>query len=101
MQEASVPPMCEVVILTALAVEYQAVSEHLRDVQEVTHQGTVYEYGNFTGQHRIWRVAVAEIGMGGPTAATETERAISYFRPQITLFVGVSGGLKDVKLGDV
>jgi nucleoside phosphorylase/tetratricopeptide (TPR) repeat protein len=93
--------MCEVVILTALAVEFKAVSGHLQDVQELTHQGTVYEYGNFTGQHRTWRVAVAEIGMGGPTAATETERAISYFRPQITLFVGVGGGLKDVKIGDV
>lgn len=101
MQEASIPPMCEVVILTALGLEYKAVSEQLQDIQEITHQGTVYGYGNFTGQHRTWHVAVAEIGMGGSTAAAETERAISYFRPQITLFIGVSGGLKDVKLGDV
>lgn len=101
MQEAPIPPICEVVILTALGLEYKAVSEHLQDMKEITHQGTVYGYGNFTGQHRTWHVAVAEIGMGGPTAATETERAISYFRPQITLFVGVGGGLKDVKLGDV
>src|SRR5215472_7728101 len=65
------------------------------------HLSTVYGYGTFPSQDRTWHVAVAEIGMGGPTAATETERAISYFQPQITLFVGVGGGLKDVKLGDV
>lgn len=101
MQKAPTSPLCEVVILTALGLEYRAVRKHLQDPQEVIHQGTVYECGTFTGQHRIWRVAVAEIGMGGPTAAIETERAISYFQPQITLFVGVAGGLKDVKLGDV
>jgi nucleoside phosphorylase len=101
MQEAPPPPRCEVVILTALGLEYKAVSEHLRDMQEITHQGTVYGHGTFTGQHCTWHVAVAEIGLGGPAAATETERAIGYFRPQITLFVGVGGGLKDVQPGHV
>jgi len=83
-------------------VEYQAVLAHLQDVQEITHpEGTVYEWGIFTGQDRTWRIVVAEIGMGGPTAASETERAISFFHAQIALFVGVAGGLKNVKLGDV
>jgi len=100
--DAAAPPPCEVVVLTALSIEFQAVIRHLQDVQEVVHpSGTIYHQGTFTGTYRIWRVAVAEIGMGGPKAATETERAINYFRPQITLFVGISGGLKDVKRGDV
>jgi nucleoside phosphorylase/tetratricopeptide (TPR) repeat protein len=89
------------VILTALGLEYKAVSEHLQDIQEITYQGTIYGYGTFISQNHIWHVAVAEIGMGGPTAAAETERALSNFQPQITLFVGIGGGLKDVKLGDV
>ncbi|MFL5662035.1 MAG: tetratricopeptide repeat protein [Ktedonobacteraceae bacterium] len=96
------PLPCEVLILTALSVEYQAVRAHLQNMQEITHpEGTVYEWGTFTGQDRIWHVVMAEIGMGGPKAASETERAVSFFHPQIALFVGVAGGLKDVKLGDV
>lgn len=98
----TIVPVCEVIVLTALPVEYQAVISHLQQVQEIVHdQGMIYEWGTFSGQHRTWRVAVAEIGMGGPTAAAEAERAIRFFHPQVALFVGVAGGLKDVHLGDV
>ncbi len=100
--QSPAPLPSEVLILTALPVEYRAVLAYLQNVQEVAHPvGTIYTWGTFTGQERIWHVAVAEIGMGGSRAATETERAISYFRPQMVLFVGIGGGLKDVKLGDV
>src|SRR5260370_37728951 len=102
-QEPSGPPPCDVIILTALPVEFRAVVAHLQGTQEVVHRetGTIYHQGSFAGEHRTWRVAVAEIGMGGVSAATETERAITFFRPQVSLFVGIAGGLKDVRLGDV
>lgn len=89
------------VILTALPVEYQAVRAHLSNLREQTHeQGTVYEEGTFSGE-QVWDVALVEIGAGNVTTAAEAERAMQHFHPRVLLFVGVAGGLKDVRLGDI
>ncbi len=91
-------------MLTALSVEYEAVRSHLYNLRDVTHpQGTVYQVGNFKSQEGIeWEVCIVETGAGNSPAAVESERAIGYFRPQVAMFVGVAGGLKnDVSLGDV
>lgn len=91
-----------VVVLTAIRVEYQAVRTHLTNIHEEVHpQGTIYERGTFSSQDRSWDVVIGEIGAGNPGAALEAERAISHFKPQVILFVGVAGGVKDVHLGDV
>jgi nucleoside phosphorylase len=90
------------VILTAIPVEYQAVRAHLTHIREELHsQGTIYEHGTFLSPDRSWDVMIGEIGAGNPTAALEAERAINHFKPSVILFVGVAGGCKDVKLGDV
>jgi len=91
-----------VVILTALPVEYQAVSAHLTGLQEEVHTGgTIYERGRFAAPGRYWDVLLAEVGAHNDTAAFEAERAIQHFSPRVALFVGVAGGLKDVSIGDV
>jgi nucleoside phosphorylase/DNA polymerase III delta prime subunit len=97
------PIPCHVIILTALPVEFRAVAAHLERMQEIVHPetGTTYQIGSFSGHRGLLRVAVAQIGMGGVCTAAETERAISFWRPQLALFVGIAGGLKDVRLGDV
>lgn len=90
------------VMFTALPVEYKSVSAHLTDLKEETHpQGTVYERGKFLSAVRTWEVVLVEIGKGNPKAAREAERAIQHFQPDVVFFVGVAGGIKDVKLGDV
>jgi nucleoside phosphorylase len=90
------------VILTALPVEYRSVRAFLTNLQEEVHaQGTVYERGRFLVGERRWNVGIVEIGAGNAGAALEAERAIAYFNPDVILFVGVAGGIKDVVLGDV
>src|SRR5438045_447141 len=90
------------VILTAVPIEYQAVRAHLTDLQEETHPGgTVYERGIFISPFQTWEVGLVEARMGIARAAFEAERAIDYFKPSLALFVGIAGGIKDVKIGDV
>ena len=88
-------------ILTALPVEYEAVRAHLSKVSEKTYRGTVYEQGSFRAGRWLWDILIAEIGPGNSSAAIEAERAVSYFQPDVVLFVGVAGGVKDVVIGDV
>lgn len=89
------------VIVTALALEADAVRAHLADVKEEVHdQGTVYFVGNFDADVK-WRVAFLVAGQGNQTAAAEVERAIVHFKPQVILLVGIAGALKDLNLGDV
>ena len=89
-------------VLTALPVEYAAVRAHLENLEEAEHPlGDVYERGQFQAGAQAWEVGIVEMGAGNPNAATKTERAIDFFKPEVVLFVGVAGGLKDVAVGDV
>jgi nucleoside phosphorylase len=91
-----------VVMLTAQPEVFEAISERLTDIQEQQHsEGTIYQLGKFVSPSTTWRVAIAEIASGNNSAAMETERAISFLAPELALFVGLAGGLKDVKVGDV
>jgi nucleoside phosphorylase len=90
------------VILTALPVEFKAVREFLAASERINGPlGNVYEQGTFEANGRTWEVGLAEIGAGDSGAALQTERAIGFFKPQVVLFVGVAGGIKDVDIGHV
>ncbi len=87
-------------VVTALSLEFLAVERHLRDVtEEIGPTKSVYRVGRLgTGSTAV---SVVQAGPGNLTAAIETERAIQFFGPSYVFFVGVAGGIKDVRLGDV
>ncbi|HLP88410.1 MAG TPA: hypothetical protein VK184_07450 [Nostocaceae cyanobacterium] len=89
------------VILTAIPIEYSAVRAHLTDLQEEHVERTIYERGKFMSNGQTWEVVIAAVGQGNLEAAMKTKNAITYFKPSVILFVGIAGGIKDVKLGDV
>jgi nucleoside phosphorylase len=90
-------PSQTVIIVTALDVETRAVLRQLGDYEEEVVQGTVF----FVGTFEDWRVAVVEVGPGNVAVAAIADRAISHFKADVAIFVGVGGGVKDVALGDV
>ncbi len=95
-------PERTVVILTALELEQRAVHAHLGPLEREVHEaGTVYFVGRFDAGRSVWRVATVAVRAGNASAAAEAERAIRHFKPEVALFVGVAGGIKDVSLGDV
>ena len=90
-----------VLALTALDLEYQAVSAHLTELRRHPHPaGTLFETGYLPGGEI--EIVLALTGAGNTGAAVLAEWAMSTFGPQALLFVGVAGALTDdIKLGDV
>jgi adenosylhomocysteine nucleosidase len=93
----------KILIITALSLEFQAVEKHLQQTVSKTHPvtGSKYKSGKYITSGRLYDVLIVEAGAGNNRAADETGRAIQYFMPDFTFFVGIAGGVKDVKIGDV
>lgn len=91
-----------VAVLTALSLEFDAVREHLTDIETLTHPryGTKAKLGQLPDTP--WQVVLVNMGEGTLTAATLTERVLTWLDPEAVLLVGVAGGLKDdIGIGDV
>ncbi|MFC0320731.1 5'-methylthioadenosine/S-adenosylhomocysteine nucleosidase family protein [Olivibacter oleidegradans] len=91
--------MSKILIQTALSLEFEAVKAFLSNVQIERHPSTGSIYNK--GIYQANEVLIVETGAGNVRSADETGRAIEFFKPDYVFFVGVAGGLKDVKIGDV
>jgi adenosylhomocysteine nucleosidase len=92
-----------IIILTALTIERDAVIEHLTGVKLELHPETATDYhrGIFQRPSGNIDVVVGRTDQTNINAAFETERALQYYKPSHAFYVGVAGGLKDVKVGDI
>ncbi|MGN7722274.1 5'-methylthioadenosine/S-adenosylhomocysteine nucleosidase family protein [Chitinophaga sp. 22620] len=92
-----------IIILTAIPEEQDAVLNCLKDYEGTKHHETGTQY--YTGLLPVGsgqvKVVVGKTNQTNVQAATETERAIALFRPSHIFYLGVAGGLKDVKVGDI
>lgn len=90
------------VICSAIPLEVKPVRDRLHSLQFVRNQeGTVFERGIYEAFDTSWIVGIAETGKGNLAAALVTQQALQFFHPEIALFVGIAGGVKDVAIGDI
>jgi nucleoside phosphorylase len=93
--------MTTILILTPLPLEFDAVVRHLADRKSIVYEAATYETGTFTGNKHPYQVVLCQPGMKNVDMALATEIAIRHFKPQIALLIGIAGGVKDVRIGDV
>lgn len=93
-----------VLILTAIDEEYSAVKNFLVDLKEHYFNGSFYESGTliYDGKE-LANVYIKLAGQNNVNASQETQRAISLINPivEYVFFIGIAGGIKDVKKGDI
>lgn len=92
-----------ILVLTALSIERDAVIRYLSNVKLEKHPevDTDYHRGFFVTPSGNINVLVGRTDQTNTNAAMETERALQYYKPSHAFYVGVAGGLKDVKVGDI
>jgi nucleoside phosphorylase len=92
-----------IVIQTALPLEQKAVVAKLTNIHDYIHplSNTIYKVGNLISNGNLLQIIVGKTNQTNINAGIETERIIQHFTPTYIFFVGVAGGLKDVKVGDV
>ena len=101
---AIAPARPTVLVLTALPVEMAAVLAHVSGDRSTQRVGPlVCEIGCFSASNGLqWRVVAAELGPGTVDTAGAVVAATTAFRPEVLMFVGIAGALKeDVGIGDV
>jgi nucleoside phosphorylase len=91
----------KVLVLCALDLERKAVVAHLADAGFQRYDDARYVVGAFAGQHAQWTVAVGVTGALMQSAAAAAAQAVATHSPDLAIFVGVAGALKDVVRGDV
>jgi hypothetical protein len=91
-----------VVVLITGESEYRIMRRYFEHVQEEMHPtGTIYERGSFLSvSGRATAALFMESGNNVHTAS-ETERALNYYTPEIVLCVGEAEGITGVRPGDV
>lgn len=89
-------------IIVALPVERKAVAQILDDVEEgIEYADRTCMSGKLTRDGLDWDVLVRVAGRGNEETAAEVSPLADAFEPQVILFVGIAGGIKDVERGDV
>ena len=91
----------DALIVTALQLERRAVRAHLDGFDTRAVGAAMVDIGRFAVGAAALRVGVIECGPGNVDVAALTATTAMNLKPRVVLMVGVAGGLKDMRIGDV
>lgn len=90
-----------IAILSPIELEYMAVRRYLKNIQRQDREGYIFETGSFDGVHHVYKIIIRQTGSKNTDIALATDQMIRLFTPDAIFVVGIAGGVKDVKVGDV
>jgi nucleoside phosphorylase len=93
----------KVALLTPIEVERKAILAQLGAWEHLTSKktNTLFSVGSFRGLHHNFKIYNQLTGSGLNENAIAIENIMQELEPDLILMVGVAGGLKDVKKGDL
>lgn len=91
----------DILFVTAIPTEFNAVVNCLSNKKTIKEPESVYEVGEYEFDKKSAKIAVVQTGEGNSNSAIHTTIAICKFQPGVVVMVGIGGGVKDVKVGDV
>ena len=91
----------KILFVTALPVEFNAVTKYLDNKKLLKATETIYEIGEYTIGKNTVKIAVVQTGEGNSASGIHTAIAINKFKSELVFMIGIGGGVKDVNIGDV
>lgn len=91
----------DVLLLCAVPVEWQCLKTLIADAVADPSLGDPAVRGRIEFDGLSVSAVLVEVGMGLTPSTMATLKAVEMYRPDLVVFVGIAGGLKDVTIGDV
>lgn len=93
----------KVAILTAIPEECHAIRRYFPDLKPLIYpsSGKIFERADLDGDNHRWDVLLGETGPGNEVAGSVTAEVLSRFEPDLMLFIGIAGTLRDAQIGDL
>ncbi|CAM3143857.1 nucleoside phosphorylase [Williamsia muralis] len=91
----------DVLLLCAVQVEWECLKSLLVDATPDARHSDPAIRGRIEVDGRSLSSALVEVGMGLTISAMATLKAVETYQPALVVFVGIAGGIKDVRIGDV
>jgi nucleoside phosphorylase len=93
----------EILILTPILVEYEAVAELLTSAVSISDREFECNYlaGYLKGNINGYRIALRLAGSGQLNISEAVHQGMRFIRPQVIIMFGTAGGIKKLRIGDI